>query len=133
MDPRARSAGLRLFQSFDSHRQARRLFDLSRSHRRNAGRLADAIVADGMVPGLPPASRERDSRKEGRRFRYELESTGDSINCRGTGAGKEKQDSGSECFDQLFDLSSMSNCMRHEVSTTRVSGSVNEVSRSWRA
>src|SRR5438132_159390 len=76
MDTRARPAGLRLFQSLNSHRKRRRLFDLSRTHRSDARGFADTVVADGMVFGMSPRARklratERESFRHGMATRFQ--------------------------------------------------------------
>ena len=72
MDTRARPAGLRLFQSFNSHRERRRLFDLSRTHRSDARGFADTVVADGMVPGMSSRAGKLCATEDGH-FQYGME------------------------------------------------------------
>src|SRR5437879_1562466 len=105
MDTRARPAGLRLFQSLNSHRKRRRLFDLSRTHRSDARGFADTVVADGMVFGMSPRARklratERESFRHGMATRFQSKAGR-------RGFGQELSHPGSKCFDQLLDLSSV--------------------------
>ena len=74
MDTRARLAGLRLFQSFDSHQQRGRLFDLSWPHRSNAGRFTDTVATDGMVFGMSPCAGKLCATEDGH-FQYGMEAT----------------------------------------------------------
>ena len=51
-----RLPGLRLFRSFDPHRQRRRLHHLSRRRRHHAADAAGGATDDGLVPRLPSRS-----------------------------------------------------------------------------
>src|SRR5262249_1808984 len=100
---RSRFAGFFVFQSFDSCKQGRGLFDLSRSHRSDARRITSPITADGVVSRVSSTSRKCGAREE-RYFRHGMARPRKSK--RGWRAfGSGISDPGSECFDKLFNLS----------------------------